>query len=108
MGDAKPRHLILVMVLFAVVGMSSLGFIGLGIEAAALYPAGGAYVCFTIEGLVQVVGAVLNFYANGDSASGSWLLSLGWRRCCCCLATGVTRVLRSRRRPLRLPGEMPV
>jgi hypothetical protein len=57
------RYLIITMVLFGLTGATSLGFIGLGIEAAALYPAGGAYVCFTIEGLVQVVGALLNQFA---------------------------------------------
>merc|ERR1719482_1059622 len=69
--------------------MATLGFLGLGIEAAALYPASGAYVCFTIEGLVQVVGALLNQFATGDSgfivlAICSWvatfLLLFGYRR----------------------------
>jgi len=87
--DSKPRHLAIVIILFSFIGMSSLGFIGLGIEAAALYPAGGAYVCFTIEGLVQVVGALLNQFATGDAgfialAVCSWvatfLLLFGYRR----------------------------
>jgi len=64
--EASVRSVVIVSCLFALVGMSSLGFIGLGIEAAALYPAGGAYVCFTIEVLVQIVGAVLNFICDGD------------------------------------------
>lgn len=54
--------------------MSSLGFIGLGIEAAALYPAGGAYVCFSIEALVQIFGALFNQFA---SALGGFMLLAG-------------------------------
>lgn len=79
--NAEPRPFITTIILFALIGAPSLGFIGLGIEAAALYPAGGAYVCFTIEGLVQVVGALLNQYANEESgfaiiATVSWVATL--------------------------------
>lgn len=62
----STRNVVIVSCLFALVGMSSLGFIGLGIEAAALYPAGGAYVCFTIEVLIQIIGAVLNYVCHDD------------------------------------------
>lgn len=65
-NDSRPRNLAIVIVLFALVGISSLGFIGIGIEAAACYPADGAYVCFTIEAMVQVFGAVFNQVANGN------------------------------------------
>ncbi|CAE8642562.1 unnamed protein product, partial [Polarella glacialis] len=43
--------------LIAVSGVSCIGFVGLGIEAAALYPAGGTTACFLIELIVQVTGA---------------------------------------------------
>mmetsp|Transcript_101077 Transcript_101077/g.184463 ORF Transcript_101077/g.184463 Transcript_101077/m.184463 type:complete len:570 (-) Transcript_101077:42-1751(-) len=73
-----PSHIVLVAVLFSVVGMSSLGFIGVGIEAAALYPCGSAYVCFSIEALLQVFGALLNQISlNGRGfaiiAGAAWL-----------------------------------
>lgn len=79
--DAKPRHLAIVIVLFGLVGMTSLGFIGVGIEATALYPAGGAFVCFAIEGFVQVFGALLNQIGTNDRgfallASFAWVAAL--------------------------------
>lgn len=52
--------LIAVLSLSAGIGMSSLGFIGIGIEATALYPAGAGHVCWAIEIIMQGVGGALN------------------------------------------------
>jgi len=48
--------------LSAVTGMSSLGFIGVGIQAAALYPVEPGYVCWAIEIIIQGLGGGLNFW----------------------------------------------
>lgn len=62
-------------------GATCIGFVGLGIEAAALYPAGGTYVCFLVEFLIQVVGAALTqlgSHAGGFvfMAAAAWLALL--------------------------------
>ncbi|CAK0805476.1 unnamed protein product [Prorocentrum cordatum] len=49
--------------LSAVTGMSSIGFIGVGIQAAALYPADPGYVCWAIEIIIQGLGGGLNFWS---------------------------------------------
>eukprot|EP00929_Paragymnodinium_shiwhaense_P051608 TRINITY_DN25945_c0_g1_i1.p1 TRINITY_DN25945_c0_g1~~TRINITY_DN25945_c0_g1_i1.p1 ORF type:complete len:476 (+),score=83.58 TRINITY_DN25945_c0_g1_i1:168-1595(+) len=54
---------VVMIVLSAVAGAASLGFMGLGIEACALYPASAGYVCWIIEFITQGVGGVLNLYA---------------------------------------------
>jgi hypothetical protein len=51
------------LLLSAVAGMSSIGFIGVGIQAAALYPAEPGYVCWAIEIIIQGLGGGLNFWA---------------------------------------------
>ncbi|CAE8610720.1 unnamed protein product [Polarella glacialis] len=63
--------------LIAVVGVASIGFLGLGIETAALYPNGGSYGCFLIYLMIQVAGAVLN--QVGSTANGFIVMAAaGW------------------------------
>jgi len=87
--DDNLSHLLVIFVLTAIAGATSLGFIGIGIEAAALYPVGGTYVCFFIELFVQLVGGVLTqLSSNKDGyatiAVAAWLagllLLIGYRR----------------------------
>jgi len=66
-GLAPPQRSVqfaVILPLAIISGGASLGFIGIGIEASALYPTSGTYVCFAIELVVQVVGAVLNEVAS--------------------------------------------
>jgi len=56
--------LYITMFLSAGVGMTSLGFIGVAIEAAALYPVGAGYACWFVEIIVQAVGGGLCFWVN--------------------------------------------
>merc|ERR1712046_210300 len=61
---AKNTSLGLLIFLSAGAGMTSLGFIGIAIEAAALYPVGAAYACWFVEILVQAIGGGLGFWVN--------------------------------------------
>lgn len=58
--------------LVAVAGGTSLGFLGIGIEAAALYPVKAAYVCWAVESLILASSAVLSSLAA--QVSGFWVL----------------------------------
>uniref|UniRef100_A0A7S1FJP5 Major facilitator superfamily (MFS) profile domain-containing protein n=1 Tax=Noctiluca scintillans TaxID=2966 RepID=A0A7S1FJP5_NOCSC len=58
---------ILICVLSAGTGATSIGFIGIGIEAAALYPVGGAYACWLVEIIVQVAGGVISQEASNSN-----------------------------------------
>lgn len=60
----------IILLLESVAGATSLGFIGIGIEAAALYPAGGTYVCFLIEAVIQLVGAILTQVPSREKRHG--------------------------------------
>eukprot|EP00930_Biecheleria_cincta_P095639 TRINITY_DN87587_c0_g1_i1.p1 TRINITY_DN87587_c0_g1~~TRINITY_DN87587_c0_g1_i1.p1 ORF type:complete len:494 (-),score=74.95 TRINITY_DN87587_c0_g1_i1:8-1489(-) len=78
------RHIVTltkVAVLQFASGATCIGFVGLGIEAGALYPAGGTYVCFLVEFLVQVVGAALTQLGSKPGgfifmAAAAWLALL--------------------------------
>merc|ERR1712183_349324 len=63
---AKNVSLGLIMFLSAGAGMTSLGFIGIAIEAAAQYPVGAAYACWFVEILVQAIGGGLGFWVNDE------------------------------------------
>jgi len=86
---ATPALLLVVLGLSLVAGTTSLGFIGIGIEAAALYPANSTYVCFSVELFVQLLGGVLNQLSSRKDgfmtiAVATWfaglLLLFGYRR----------------------------
>lgn len=72
MLNNTPLSFGVLILLVAVAGASSLGFLGVGIEAAALYPVKAAYVCWAVESLVLLFGAVLSSYAAQQS--GFWIL----------------------------------
>ncbi|CAE8619046.1 unnamed protein product [Polarella glacialis] len=83
MSRDEPRHHASVLLhgvfllLIAVVGVASIGFLGLGIETAALYPNGSSYGCFLIFLLIQLTGAVLN--QAGSTANGFIVMAAaGW------------------------------
>jgi len=67
-----PLRFGVLILLVAVAGACSLGFLGIGIEAAALYPVKAAYVCWVVESLVLLFGAVLSSFAA--QSSGFWIL----------------------------------
>jgi len=69
---SKPSTLIPLLIMSGGVGLCSLGFIGIGIEASALYPVGAGYVCWAIEIIVQGVGGALNLFAANEQ--GFWTL----------------------------------
>lgn len=80
--------LILIIILSAGSGLTSLGFIGVAIEAAALYPVGAGYACWFVEIIVQAVGGGLGFWVNdahgytklaAASAVSTCLLFLSYR-----------------------------
>jgi len=64
-GDDRAS-LYVIMLLSAGVGATSLGFIGVAIEAAALYPVGAGYACWFVEIIVQAVGGGLGFWVNDE------------------------------------------
>eukprot|EP00747_Dinoflagellata_sp_TGD_P099337 gnl/TRDRNA2_/TRDRNA2_167709_c0_seq4.p1 gnl/TRDRNA2_/TRDRNA2_167709_c0~~gnl/TRDRNA2_/TRDRNA2_167709_c0_seq4.p1 ORF type:complete len:609 (+),score=102.42 gnl/TRDRNA2_/TRDRNA2_167709_c0_seq4:25-1827(+) len=87
--DPSSYHMLLVLFPMVISGATSLGFIGIGIEAAALYPAGAAYVCFAIEALIQGFGGLLAYvavkksgfvYMASFAAFATLLLFLGYNR----------------------------
>merc|ERR1711879_164324 len=63
LDDANTTGYIGILILSGGIGLCSLGFIGLGIEATALYPVSAGYVCWAIEIVVQGVGGALNLFA---------------------------------------------
>lgn len=72
-------------------GATCIGFVGLGIEAAALYPAGGTYVCFLVEFLIQVVGAALT--QLGSNAGGFvFMAAAAWLALLLLVLAGVPRI----------------
>mmetsp|Transcript_38505 Transcript_38505/g.119810 ORF Transcript_38505/g.119810 Transcript_38505/m.119810 type:complete len:462 (+) Transcript_38505:55-1440(+) len=88
-SDASAGGLLAVFGLAMLAGCTSLGFFGIGIEAAALYPANGTYVCFALQFLSQVTGAVFTQLSSGKDgfttmAAAAWftgiLLLLGHRQ----------------------------
>lgn len=55
------------MLLSAVAGATTLGFIGIAIEAAALYPVGAGYACWVVQFITYAVGGSLGFVVcNAD------------------------------------------
>lgn len=69
-GFIKPDSnvvLFVIMFLSAGIGATSLGFIGIAIEATAMYPVGAGYACWAIEIVVQALGGGLGFVCGGKS-----------------------------------------
>lgn len=86
--DAKPAHLLPVVLLSCIGGATSIGFVGVAIEATALFPVGAAHSTFAIEFLFQVFGGVLGqmcvghsgfAYLAGVTAVATLLLLLSFR-----------------------------
>lgn len=75
-GDRKS--LLMIIVLSAISGMAALGFIGIGIEAAALYPVGPGYACWAIEIIIQGVGGALNYTALNKDGFTILAMSTGF------------------------------
>jgi len=54
---------VLLLFLNAIAGAASLGYIGIAIEAASLYPVKAGYVCWAIEFLIFIFASVLSYAA---------------------------------------------
>eukprot|EP00930_Biecheleria_cincta_P058298 TRINITY_DN44143_c0_g1_i1.p1 TRINITY_DN44143_c0_g1~~TRINITY_DN44143_c0_g1_i1.p1 ORF type:complete len:461 (+),score=50.87 TRINITY_DN44143_c0_g1_i1:72-1454(+) len=63
----SPSSIALLLGLSAIAGATSLGFIGIAIEALCLYRVQASYVCCSVESLVLICAAVLSHLATSES-----------------------------------------
>eukprot|EP00930_Biecheleria_cincta_P024207 TRINITY_DN17353_c0_g1_i1.p1 TRINITY_DN17353_c0_g1~~TRINITY_DN17353_c0_g1_i1.p1 ORF type:complete len:429 (+),score=55.47 TRINITY_DN17353_c0_g1_i1:92-1378(+) len=75
MLDSGAASAIVLLLLTACAGASSLGFIGIAIESLACsYPVKAAYICWAVESFILVSASV--FSDRAASASGLWLMTV--------------------------------
>lgn len=75
MLDRGVASVVVLLLLSAVAGASSLGFIGIAIESLACsYPVKAAYICWAVESFILIFAAI--FADRAASSSGLWLMTV--------------------------------